>query len=279
MIALEAACGSIRWTLDFPSAMYNSMASLVDGAVVIADASGGVYKLALATGKAIWEMPAPVAGSFTTGGAILGPDSTIYVTSNVGATPNPFLGGAHSPPGIVSAYDLASGRLKWRTNLGAGNTANVGGAIGRLDGPASPLTFVIPVGPNPTLALGTTPANGTSGPPEPAKVVALDAATGALVWEYAMPLWHGPAAGDYIPHLNLPDSSANPAIGGDGTVYVAHEDGAVYAIKDRNGDREISEDEVSSYNFHYSFQGSPALARGLLAVSPSNGLAVFDAEA
>ena len=54
------------------------------------------------------------------------------------------------------------------------------------------------------------------------------------------------------------------------------EDGAVYAIKDANGDGEIDvHAEVSSFDFARTFQGSPALAPGVVAFAPCDGLAVY----
>ena len=128
---------------------------------------------------------------------------------------------------------------------------------------------MVSAGPNPSPLQGA----------EPAKTFALDAATGAIVWQYDMPLWHGAAAGDGFPenHGCAPDSSANNAIGGDGVAYVPHEDGRVYAIRDADGDGVIHEGEVSSWGFDMTFQGSPAIAPGLLVVSPCDGLAAWRA--
>mmetsp|Transcript_43267 Transcript_43267/g.119679 ORF Transcript_43267/g.119679 Transcript_43267/m.119679 type:complete len:244 (+) Transcript_43267:449-1180(+) len=179
-------------------------------------------------------------------------------------------------------------------------------SVGRLAGPTSPLVVIVSAGRNPSSlpsaeastdeaagaelastsgsvsasATGSGNAAGADGlaargAAEPAKTLALDAATGAVVWQYDMPLWHGAAAGDTPTHACAPDSSANSAIGGDGVAYVPHEDGRVYAIRDANGDGAIHQGEVSSWGFDMAFQGSPAIAPGLLAVSPCDGLAAW----
>lgn len=123
-------------------------------------------------------------------------------------------------------YWLTSGSLKWRNTLGVGNEANNAAAIGRLYGHDSTLSVVVAVGTNPPLTTSlTAPADGSSGPARPAYTLAIDATNGEIVWNYSMPVWHGPAAGDSLLHVCLPDSSANAAIGGDGVVYVPHEDG------------------------------------------------------
>ena len=67
----------------------------------------------------------------------------------------------------------------------------------------------------------------------------------------------------------------NPAIGGDGAVYVPRSDGRVYAINDADGDGTVTLAETSSYDFRMAFQGSPAIAPGLLVVAPCDGLAAW----
>jgi glucose dehydrogenase len=139
----------------------------------------------------------------------------------------------------------------------------------------SSLSVVIAAGINPPMSTSSKPADGTDGDPLSSSTLALDAETGRVLWSYEMPPWRGPAAGDSATRMCLPDSSANIAIGGDGVVYVPHADGVLYALADRNGDGTISDDEVSRYDFGQTFQGSPAIAPGMLAVAPCNGLAAW----
>jgi len=292
ILALSAE-GTKLWDVTFPAsaaAAYNLMTALIDspslGAVaVFSDSAGAVHMLRLKDGTTVWSTPSPPFPAFTTGGAIVGPDDTIYVTSNVYANANQAnqSSGSFIPTGgmgVVSAYHLADGRLKWRTRFGESQLANAGGAIGPLAGMGPSLRVVVTLGPNPTPTheqmLGLEPSGGEAGQPDPAKVVALDAKTGDTVWTYTLPLWHGGARGDSLAHFCLPDESSNAAIGGDGVVYVPHEDGVVYAIKgDGDGDGVISDSEVERWSFDSTFQASPAIAPGMLAVAPCDGLAVF----
>jgi len=289
LTALEGTSGKKLWQYDIPTtdgkAAYNIMVALVEDAVwggpvaVFSSAIGDVYKLCLASGTVIWSVLGPQPAGFSTGGAIIGPDSTVYVTSNLGTTATAVPGAATT--GVVAAYDLTSGELKWMNKLGALKDANNGAAIGRLEGPSSPLRVVIAVGPNPGPSLRhlfdgeIAGFNQTDGEPKPASTIALDAATGKVVWEYEMPLWHDAAMGDTPEHICLPDSSANVAIGGDGVVYVPHEDGRLYAMRDADANGVISAEEVNWWDFGMTFQGSPALAPHMLVVSPCDGLAAW----
>lgn len=297
VIALDAN-GARRWELQLPDApglvngaAYNILVALVrcpahGESAIFSDSVGDVYKVRLATGELIWRVDGPrqngtILGGMSTGGAIVGPDGTIYVTTNVGLGGLPMEIGAgtegvmsvvrgHSH-GIVSAHELSTGAVKWRADLGEDNVANNAPSIGPLQGADSPLRVVVTVGPNPTQASSATPATGTTGPAEAAKTIALDAATGGVVWEYEMPVWHGPTAGDSTTHICLPDSSANVAIGSDGAVYVPHEDGVLYALRDVNADGNISDDEVQTYDLGSGFQAAPALAPGMLVVASCAG--------
>jgi len=292
LVALDTSGVQLWQFSEISPPTFNVMPAIVrdpssgDMVVVFDDSGGNVYKLSLATGQLIWK----AAGAYTsnypgfgTGGSIVGPDDTVYVTSNEGWDDGPpdamtIMGPERRvQQGLVAAYALGSGALKWSVNLGENCDAQNGPAIGPLDGPGSPLRVVVAVGPVPDLADEPGPAKGEHGVPYPAQTIALDAETGAIVWRYDMPTWHGAAAGDGLDpaHVNFPDSSANAAIGGDGFVYVPHEDGVVYAMRDDDGDGVISAGEVTSHDFGYSFQGSPAIAPGMLAVAPSNGLAVW----
>ena len=258
LVALDPDTGAIVWTFVFPSdgaPTCNLLVVLVDcpthGKVaVFADSQGKVYKLELPTGKLVWSADGPQPPGFTTGGAILGPDGVIYVTTNTGNAPSQYnvhgLIAASPGKGVVSAHALSTGMLKWRIVLGLGNEANNAASIGPLGSDGS-LAVVVGVGVNPELSTSIQPASGTKGRHEPAYTLALDALDGNLLWNYTMPLWHGPAAGDSIKRICLPDSSANIAVDGNGVVFVPHEDGVVYGIRDADGNGVIEEGEVRSY--------------------------------
>jgi len=65
------------------------------------------------------------------------------------------------------------------------------------------------------------------------------------------------------------------AVGADGFVYVPHEDGRIYSIKDADSDGTISAGEVDWFDTKMGFQGSPAIAPDVLAIAPCDGMAVF----
>ena len=66
-------------------------------------------------------------------------------------------------------------------------------------------------------------------------------------------------------------------ISGDGTYYVGHSSGKLFALRDSDGDGIIDEfsGEVSVFHGGAPYQGSMALAPGILATSPCSGLQVF----
>jgi len=294
LVALHPDTGAISWMyqLDDPDVpAYNTLVSLVECAThgkvaVFASSTGTVYALELATGKLLWSAKGPQPAGFSTGGAIVGPDSTVYVATSIAGEGEEFVDAflssqTTSHEGVVSAHVLSNGTLKWRVNLGRGNEANSAPSIGSLSSDSSSLAVIVAVGINPSNADSSKPADGTSGPPRPAYTIALDATSGSLLWNYTMPLWHGAAAGDSPTHGCVPDSSGNVAIDGAGVVYVPHEDGAVYAIRDADGDGAIDNGEVHRFDLETGFQGAPAIAPGMLVVVPCDGAAAWieDSEA
>ena len=85
--------------------------------------------------------------AFSTGGSIIGPDDTIYVTGNKDVSGNKDslnpVPPAAKTHGLVTAYELGNGAFKWQTDLGATWEANNAASIGRLNGvcaPPQPLT-------------------------------------------------------------------------------------------------------------------------------------------
>jgi len=113
--------------------------------------------------------------------------------------------------------------------------------------------------------------------PKRRMLTALDAQTGAQRWALNFSDWYGPSAGDSTRLQCIPDSWTNPAIGGDGIVYIGGEDGLSYALQDKNdnGVLEDSHAEITSFNMSFGAQGSPAIAPDLLATTSCRGLHVF----
>jgi len=274
LAAFNATDGSSLWSFKPKAPIYNLLAAIREGSLVFSDLTGRAYRLGLADGRVLWESPPGLgdneAESFTTGGAVIGSNGVVYVTSNAKAKGGRGKGWGG---GYVAAFSFADGSLLWRraTEYPANNAA----AVGRL-GAEGPLAVVVGVGENPDLPGA---AGGllrlVSKREKPGRILALDAATGQELWRRELPMWHGAAAGDTPGHVCLPDSFGNPAISGDGTVFVGFESGAFYAVNDRNHDGRISDSEVSVYDTKNSFQGSPGLAPGLVVATPCNGMHVF----
>eukprot|EP00440_Ansanella_granifera_P059287 gb/GFBE01064264.1/.p1 GENE.gb/GFBE01064264.1/~~gb/GFBE01064264.1/.p1 ORF type:complete len:486 (+),score=89.14 gb/GFBE01064264.1/:1-1458(+) len=273
LVALDANTGQIKWSFRPDYFMYNFLGAIKDGSLVFSDSHGAPYRLDLQTGELIWKNgPAgsqPIEAGMTTGGAIVGPNGVVYVTSNAQTL-------AGSTSGYATAFNFADGERLWRaaTEYAANNAASIGEIVnGRLG-------LILGIGDNPDpplpLLAGTViPDDAPSLKEKKARVLALDAASGEELWRKEL-LWHGWAAGDRLPsHMCLPDSFSNAAIGGDGTAYIGFQSGAFFAIRDKDGDGKISEGEMSTYNFHNSFQGSPGIAPGMLVATPCNGMHVF----
>mmetsp|Transcript_79 Transcript_79/g.298 ORF Transcript_79/g.298 Transcript_79/m.298 type:complete len:160 (+) Transcript_79:325-804(+) len=118
-------------------------------------------------------------------------------------------------------------------------------------------------------------------------VLALDAGTGEQQWAF-----HGPrqaglhqAARDLSPEQQaklrpvcIPNPWSAPTIDSRGTVYLANQEGPVFALRDANGDGEVlGAGEVDSYDTLRGTPGSeaPSLAPGLMAISTCDALYVF----
>jgi len=215
-------------------------------------------------------------GSFTTGGAVLGPNGVMYVTSNNKESSAVFWD-RPIHPGRLTAINFTDGKVIWKQSLE--QIAMNGAAVGHVGpGGTGPLTVVIGIGANPPPPMLTETLFANT---KHNSVIAVDAETGKRRWSFELNPWKGAAAGDSLLHMCLPDNFSNAAIGGDGTVYIGNQDGRVYAIQDKNGDgiidRRLGSNEVSEYNAHAASQGSPAIAPGMLVVAPCNGMHVFNA--
>lgn len=108
-------------------------------------------------------------------------------------------------------------------------------------------------------------------------IAAFDAESGSPQWRYELevpPHEAGPAASTSACQHS---PCSQPIIGGDGTVYVACGTGKVLGIRDANSDGFINPTtEVSSFDSGDGWQGSLAMAPGLLAIASCGGaLQVF----
>lgn len=274
IVALNAADGSEKWRFKPVEMSYNFLGAVQDGKLVFAASTGHVYVLSLANGTQLWgrmsnhyiEEP-----SFSTGGAVLGPNGVVYVTANTREIRDMLGQKPDTLHGRIVAFRLVDGWRLWEADLPC--EANSGPAVGRLgkDG-GGPLSVVFGCGANPGMPLASAHA------PQEGTVYAFDAETGEQRWRHEMPvLTVSGARGDSLLHMCLPDSFSNPAIGGDGTAYIGFMDGSLIALRE-TGELEADGTQavgVSSFDAEAAFQGSPGIAPGMLVATPCNGVHVW----
>lgn len=274
LVALAADTGEVKWSFEPDHFVYNSLVALKDGSLVFSDNTGKAYRLDLKTGHQIWKVgPArrgeTIQTALSTGGTVLGSNGVAYVTSNAIV--------AGQKNGFITAFNFSNGNFLWResTNYEANNGAAVGSIGGRL-------AVAIGVGENPdmpdwTLQSKHVADNAPFLPEKNGRILALDAETGISIWSHELPAWHGWGAGETMEHVCLPDSFGNAVISGDGTVFVGFQSGIFIGINDKDGNGQISPEEIAEFDTGRCVQGTPAIAPGMLAFTPCNGLHVFKA--
>lgn len=274
VFALDAQTGALVWSFKPDLPVYNFLPAIAavgtTPALIFSDQTGRVYSLDMRNGSIIWKFAVTRVNEMSTGGAALDHQGAmVFVTSNTGRAITSF-DSQDWGHGVVRAFNVSNGEVLWEqeTFLQANSAPSIGSLHPLGQGP---LAVVVPTGRNPAF------------PPQGAgdlrgRVEAFDAASGRrLSWHHEF-LWpHAAAANDSTspPHPCVPDSFSNAAIGGDGTVYVGAMDGKLYALRDSNGDGSLLPSEIQTLEFGNGFQGSPAIAPGLLVVAPCNGLHVF----
>lgn len=267
VVAINTVDGSVKWKYSLCSEShvpsYNMMPSIVDGMVVLQDQQGGIHALSLDSGKEFWKRPGH-PGTMTTGGMVIGPNGVVYGASN-------YEGYCDLGKGVLQALDLHSGNLLWNTTFDQG--INAAPAVGPL-GPGGAFAVVVGVAnnflPDITKSFIAGTLNLPNAPIHRGSVAALDAETGRSLWSYDV---HDYQAWIYPMQLEgcLPDAFSNPAIGGDGTVYINWSGGYSYAIRDTNRDNHIDPDsEVSFVKTGAGMNGETAIAPGLLVVPSCN---------
>lgn len=282
LFALDYLDGGQLWKFTPDRDVYNFVGSFVTDppSVIFSDVAGVVYRLRLCDGSVLWKSGKDALGKAETspGGAVVEPESgLVYVASNTGVRGS-MLGG-------VTAYKVETGELVWEYEA----ALPISGApvVGRL-GHGEERSVVVASGTSPgtpdrVAEFSGIYADGTRVAAE-SKVFALDPLNGQPTgWKYSPPVYTKPQAeGDEFPsHLCLPDAWSGGAIGPNGTLYIGHMSGNLYAIRDVDGDGRISEErgEVSRYNGGRCYRGSPGLAPGMLVATPCDGMHVFTGRA
>ncbi|CAE7372597.1 unnamed protein product [Symbiodinium sp. KB8] len=196
-----------------------------DDTFVFMSQDGSVYRVGLHNGTLLWKADSNISDSYSDGGAVIGPNGVVYACSNIEH-------GMQGTPGVVRAFTLTSGHLLWEQILK--DPCCTFPAVGHVKG-SEALAVVVAAGAWPKEEVDT------------GSVLALEAETGALLWQfnaepYAPPL----AAGDeerlayFHRHpgvserllcvLCLPAQWSAPVIAGDGAVYVGRADGKLYVV-------------------------------------------------
>jgi outer membrane protein assembly factor BamB len=169
--------------------------------------------------------------------------------------------------GRLEALNIETGEALWQVNLDT--MISNGPVIGQLhpSGKGDPSILV---------AVSTSGATTSGSRMYTAKLIAFKADDGALSnWQYQQLPW----ADNGSCFEGRKQAFSNPAIGGDGTVYVGSGNGFLYGIQDRDGDGFVDatagSSDVFSYESEGAFLASPSIAPGILAAAPCNGLLVF----
>jgi len=306
MIGLNASDGSMLWEFRPTVTVWNVMPMFPDDdTVLFQDLDGGVYRLGLRNGTLLWRKGGtPLGLTFTDGGAILGPNGVIYAVGDTEMSLRP------NTTGHLSAYRVSDGQQLWSRQVP--HPPNSWPAVGQLR-PGNGLSVVIPVGlqgnlpgvvdllksrmpldkafaiHNASLQMGDKQQAIWKNPTLYLQLRAYDAATGDLQWVWQAPSWHRKScAGDeegLVERMMLnirlvcwPGPWSSPTIAADGTVYVGHENGMIYAVRDKNGDGKIDDaTEVDSFDTGASFLHSGfSFAPGMSAMASCDSLYVFD---
>lgn len=302
--SLNASTGATLWEYASDRVIWNFLPMFPgDDTFVFQDCHGGIYRMGIHDGQTRWYNP-PVQGeySFTDGGTILGPGgTTAYTCSSLDQ-------GQESTGGALRAYRVSDGKLLWDRVLP--NPCTSWPAAN-----ADESLVVVPVGSLPSsrpAAFELTPEWF----PEPLRVAlhrlsiwfgehqqwlwwqpsrktavhAYDARTGEQRWLFDdIPPWkYFASKGDeeqflerfkFVPKRIVcgPATWGSPTISGDGTVYVGHISGMLYAIRDANGDGKIdSKTEVSTLDMGTAtLHPGSAFAPGMMVYASCDRVFVF----
>ena len=312
ILALSLEDGSLQWSFAPYRTTFNFQASTIhDGSFVFQDTAGGVYRVSTADGRLMWYSKTPDRESGTTGAAVLR-DGRVFAVSSIGS--GPMIEYTKEGKGLLHVYNYEDGRLLWTQDLPyEGNQAV---AVGEIAGFPGKNSLILGTGRNPGLptivriafslpdihlALLFLPIQWLSvrfpswfAQKQKRSIVALDAATGNVLWYHELEPYQQPAAAGDAENMGrrfmamtdgtnpnneplcLPDSNAQPVIDGAGTAFVPFQDGKVYILRDENGDGKISAEEIKEHLVGSAFQAVPAMAPGLFVLVDCSGrLEVF----
>lgn len=121
----------------------------------------------------------------------------------------------------------------------------------------------------------------------PSEVQVLDAASGELRWRYEFPRWDSihvmgddegilTRLGAGVQPFCIPNGWGSPSVDASGTIFLGHQNGHLYSLRDADGNGRISESEVSVFSMGASsthFGG--AYAPGMMAWTSCDSVFVF----
>jgi len=290
LVAVSSETGDKRWIFTPGAEVQDFFGPVSKDSLIFEDAAGSVYSLNISTGQALWNHTADagVRSGFT----VIGPNQSVFVTTNINNT------------GHLNAYNLTTGKALWHSVIEM--PIITAPAVGILH-PAGRGT--------PSVIFGIDDGEETRPAHVREALIAFDASTGSrLNWTFTLPNGARPEPQHQKgAHLNTTDARGNgtaaamlsthqgcldlrgrgagafsdPIIAGDGTVYVGHRSGWLYAVRDKDGDSRINttftEDyseaghnfEVSTFYTEGSFHATPGIAPGMLVAANCRGLHVF----
>jgi len=265
--AVNASDGRPLWSFKPDRPIWNFLALFPgDGTVLYQDFEGRAYRHQLSDGSLVWKAGGDV-GSWTDGSPLLG-NGVFYTVAARMDLPSAMAAGN------LTAHRLSDGAVLWKAPVPM--PPNNAPALGRLA--TGGISVVAPGG-----------FQGRKG--GPTGVFAYDAVTGIPQWTFKGPpqaSFH--QAGEVEGTIERGLAGASPSyvtnpwsaatIDAGGTVYVGHEDGLFFALRDLDGDGRVEgTDEVSSFDTGAAFVGSsgPAHAPGFVAIASCDSLFVFKA--
>ncbi|NLH15262.1 MAG: PQQ-binding-like beta-propeller repeat protein [Phycisphaerae bacterium] len=196
--AVDSA-GQLRWKHQTSGMIGGAPAVTGDGKVIFGSVDGTVVALA-ADGSELWTFAVPGPG--TVGGAAL-------ASPTIGRDGNIYVGGLYD--GKLYALASEDGQVVWTCDFGGGTA-------------------------NPHLSIANAPAVATDGTIyatliNDAKLYAIDPDDGSIVWTANLAGTAGGSFGaDYPTRYKEVYPWASPAIGPDGTIYVAFDDPYLRAV-------------------------------------------------
>jgi len=275
---VNATDGRSLWTYMPEKPVWNFMGNHAnDGTFLYQDWEGRAYRHSLKDGSLIWKRGG-YGGSWTDGIPYMGGNGIFYTVAAYmerrNSTIQGLLASMLGPPGAITAFNLSNGAQLFSSPVPM--PPNALPTMGVLPGTTGE-SIIVPGG-------WQGVKGGETG------IYAYDAITGAKRdWEFIGPsqandnqagevegLAERALFGATAAYVTNPWSA--PTIDKDGTVYIGHEDGLLFALRDKNGDGKLEgSDELMSYDTKAAFAGcsSPAHAPGLMAVGNMFGVFTF----